>query len=118
MLHVQRSSSHIFSGSKLIIPRKEDLLSAGSIINLIKKHKIDLVTLPPSYQALIKESLQKHTHINFCREPLNVALAKEAQSRGVRVFNAYGPTENTVCITMSPNPVLPGGTVTIGKPID
>jgi len=115
------SCSEIFTalltGSKLVIPRKEDLLSTDAITGLIKKHHIDLVTLPPSYQVLIKDSLKYIPILISAGEPLNGALAKETQSQGVRVFNAYGPTENTVCVSMTDQPVLEDGTVTIGKPI-
>ncbi len=115
------SCSEIFttllSGGRLIMTPKEDLLSEDFLGEIIKSQKIDVVTLPPSYQELVKKDLSDLKNLISAGEKLNGSLAKELQEKGVRVFNAYGPTENTVCVSMTDNPVLPDGTVTIGKPI-
>ncbi len=108
----------LVSGGRLVIPKKEDLLSIESIGDLIRKQRIDVAVLPSSFQVLIKDSLKELDTLVSAGEPLNVALAKEIQSNGVKLFNAYGPTENTVCVTISDDPLLPDGTVTIGKPIN
>ncbi|MBK8551803.1 MAG: amino acid adenylation domain-containing protein [Ignavibacteria bacterium] len=107
----------LLSGANLIIPRKEDLLSIESMAALIRNQNIDVATLPSSYQLMIKESLKNIRTMISAGEPLNAALATELQTAGVRVFNAYGPTENSVCVTNTDNPVLQDGSVTIGKPI-
>ena len=55
------SCSEIFttllSGGCLILPQKKDLLSAEEFEKLINKHKVEVATLPPSYQHVVKDSL-------------------------------------------------------------
>jgi len=50
-------------------------------------------------------------------EPLNIPLAQSFQDQGIKVLNGYGPTENTIGITMSAQPILDNDLVTIGKPV-
>ncbi|MDX5418201.1 MAG: amino acid adenylation domain-containing protein [Hymenobacteraceae bacterium] len=107
----------LLSGGCLVIPTKEDILSAESLSKLIKENNIAVVTLPPSYQHVIKEELSTLKTVVSAGEALNVELAKLIQSKGIRLVNAYGPTENTVCVSLSDDPVLKDGTVTIGKPL-
>jgi acyl-coenzyme A synthetase/AMP-(fatty) acid ligase/acyl carrier protein len=50
-------------------------------------------------------------------EPLNREDGKYLQGKGIRLINAYGPTENTVCTTLTDQPIREDNVVTIGKPI-
>ncbi|WP_106531354.1 non-ribosomal peptide synthetase [Chitinophaga niastensis] len=114
------SCSEIFvtllSGGCLILPEKADLLSASRFNVLINKEAVDIITLPPSYQHIMKEALRNIKTIVSAGEALNREDGVYIQSQGVRLINAYGPTENTVCITMSDNPIRENN-ITIGKPI-
>ncbi|RDV10381.1 non-ribosomal peptide synthetase, partial [Pontibacter diazotrophicus] len=107
----------LMSGGCLVIPTKKDVLSVESLSRLIKESNVAVVTLPPSYQHVIKDELSTLKTIVSAGEALNIELARLIQSKGIRLVNAYGPTENTVCVSLSADPVLEDGTVTIGKPL-
>lgn len=115
------SSSEFFtallSGGCLVLPQKKDLLSAEDFEKLINKHKVEIATLPPSYQHVVKDSLGTIKTIISAGEPLTEAIGRYLQSKGIRLFNGYGPTENTVCVSMSDDPIKDDHTIVIGKPI-
>ncbi|QNK64693.1 non-ribosomal peptide synthase/polyketide synthase [Pedobacter sp. PAMC26386] len=108
----------LLSGGVLVLPQKEDLLSAESFGAMVKKHQVEVVTLPPSYQHLVKDVLGPVTTVVSAGEPLNREDARYIKAKGVRVINAYGPTENTVCTSLTDEPILENNTVVIGKPIE
>ncbi|RBL90699.1 non-ribosomal peptide synthetase [Chitinophaga flava] len=107
----------LLSGGVLVLPEKEDLLSQERFTTLINTHEVELVTLPPSYQHIIKEHTGTIKTIVSAGEPLNREDGKYLQSKGIRVVNAYGPTENTVCTTLTETPIRKDNTVVIGTPI-
>jgi amino acid adenylation domain-containing protein len=115
------SCSEIFtallSGGCLVLPQKKDLLSIEEFEKLINKHKVKVATLPPSYQNVVKDALRTLKTVISAGEPLNVSLGRYLQSKGIRVMNAYGPTENTVCVSMSDDPIKENNVTVIGKPI-
>ncbi len=107
----------LLSGGSLVLPTKEDLLSSEAFEKLVNKHKVEVVVLPPSYQHIIKDSLGTIKTIVSAGEPLNEAIGRYIQSKGIRLVNAYGPTENTVCATLTDNPLRENNSIVIGKPI-
>ena len=48
---------------------------------------------------------------------MNETTGKYLQSKGIRLINGYGPTENTVCTSMSDDPIKENHVIVIGKPI-
>jgi amino acid adenylation domain-containing protein len=115
------SISEIFNalatGGHLVIPQKEDLLSSERFGELLTKHNIEIATLPASFQLVMKEQLTGLKTVVSAGEALNPEMARYLQQAGVRLINAYGPTEGTVCATISEDPLKPDGMVTIGKPM-
>jgi amino acid adenylation domain-containing protein/non-ribosomal peptide synthase protein (TIGR01720 family) len=107
----------LLSGGCLVLCSKEDLLSADGLKNLINKHRIEVAVLPPSYQNVIIDSLGTLKTIVSAGEPLNEGLGRRIQAQNVRLVNAYGPTENTVCVSLTDSPILEDGVIVIGKPI-
>ncbi|MEM8908945.1 MAG: amino acid adenylation domain-containing protein, partial [Bacteroidota bacterium] len=116
------SCSEIFtallSGGTLVIPTKEDLLDPDRLGRLLTDQEVDIVTLPPSYQVVMKERLKSLKKLVSAGEQLNAALTQELNAAGVKVINAYGPTENTVCVSLTSEPILQNGDITIGKPLN
>ncbi|MEO7766357.1 MAG: non-ribosomal peptide synthetase, partial [Ferruginibacter sp.] len=106
------------SGGCLVIPGKDSLLSADAFEMLINKHNVEVAVLPTSFQHLVKDSLGTIKTIVSAGEPLNEATGKYIQSQGIRLINAYGPTENSVCTTFSDDPIKSNQVVVIGKPIN
>ena len=105
----------LISRGCLVLCHKEDLLSAEGFEDLVNEHKIELATLPSSFQQMIKESLGTIKTIVSAGEALNVEIARYMNSNGVRVINAYGPTELTVCASLTDDPIKENNLVTIGK---
>jgi amino acid adenylation domain-containing protein/non-ribosomal peptide synthase protein (TIGR01720 family) len=107
----------LLNGGRLVLCPKEVLLDTSRCCRLLNEQQVDLVVLPPSYQAIIKDEILPVKTIVSAGEALNAALARELMQKGIKLINAYGPTENTVCALLSEDPVHSTGCVTIGRPI-
>jgi len=105
------------SGASLFIPTEKERMNVDLLIDLIEINGIDVVNLAPSYQALLKGRNISLKVLKSMGEPLNIPLAQSFQDQGIKVLNGYGPTENTIGITMSAQPILDNDLVTIGKPV-
>ncbi|QEM10873.1 non-ribosomal peptide synthetase [Mucilaginibacter rubeus] len=105
------------SGGCLVLCRKEAILSAEEFKKLLAKQKVELAVIPPSFQQAIADSLGTVKTIVSAGEALNENIGRYIQSQGVRLINAYGPTENTVCATLTDDPVREDKIITIGRPI-
>jgi amino acid adenylation domain-containing protein len=108
----------LLNGGQLVLADSSELLDAVLLKHLLIRQKIELVTLPTSYQLVIREELGSLKTLVSAGEMLNAGLALEIMAKGIRLVNAYGPTETTVCATMSESPVGAHGVVNIGRPID
>nr|HMS64746.1 non-ribosomal peptide synthetase [Ignavibacteria bacterium] len=106
----------LLSGGSLVLCRKEDLLTSEGFEKLINKHSIDLAVLPSTFQNIIKESTGTISTIVSAGEALNIETGTYFQSKGIRLINAYGPTEITVCASLSDDPVKENNIITIGRP--
>ncbi len=107
----------LITGGALVIPIKEDILLTERLIEMINREKIFVATLPPSYLEVLSDQELHIGTIISAGEALTYELASRIRAKGIRLINAYGPTESTVCATMTDDPVQQTGSVTIGKPI-
>ncbi|MEH2130686.1 MAG: amino acid adenylation domain-containing protein [Nostoc sp.] len=104
------------AGACLYLAKKETLLPSQDLVNFLTEHKISHITLPPSALSLLPEAaLPDCQTIVVAGEACPTELVTQWATRG-HFFNAYGPTESTVCASIAvcqPNGKKP----TIGKPL-
>jgi amino acid adenylation domain-containing protein len=107
----------LLSGGSLVLCKKEAILSAEEFKKLLDKQKVELAVIPPSFQQAIADSLGTVKTIVSAGEALNETTGRYLQSQGVRLINAYGPTESTVCATLTDEPIRTDKIIVIGRPI-
>ncbi|MEH2104794.1 amino acid adenylation domain-containing protein [Nostoc sp.] len=98
------SVSEIFvalcSGASLYLGTQDCLRPGADLMRLLQEQSITHVTLPPTALAAFpKEELPNLQILIVAGEACNPKLIAE-WSKGRRFFNAYGPTESTVCATV------------------
>ncbi|NEO29118.1 MAG: amino acid adenylation domain-containing protein [Symploca sp. SIO3C6] len=104
------------SGASLCLATQESLLPGPDLLERLRQDRITHVTLPPSaLAAMAVEKLPDLKVMVVAGEATSVELAQQ-WSDGISFFNAYGPTESTVCATMAPY-VRGSGKLPIGRPI-
>ncbi|WNV05425.1 amino acid adenylation domain-containing protein [Candidatus Methylospira mobilis] len=115
--------SALYAGACLIIPQSNHALFAVGSQAITKSINASVITLPPAVLCSLEpEAFRDIETLVVAGETCPPSLAARF-SAGRRMINAYGPTEATVCATMSRplDPVLDGGVypgaVTIGSPI-
>jgi amino acid adenylation domain-containing protein len=104
-LSFDASISEIFmalvAGASLCVATTDDLLPGRNLTRLLRDRAITTVTLPPSVLAVLPaEELPDLQTIIVAGEACPPDLVARWAS-GRRFFNAYGPTEATVCATIA-----------------
>ncbi|VEP15782.1 conserved hypothetical protein [Hyella patelloides LEGE 07179] len=114
------SVSEIFialtSGATLVLATAESLMPGADLRQTLTQFEITHVTLPPSALSVLpSDKFPALSQIIVAGETCSTELVKQ-WSNGRCFFNAYGPTESTVCATVakiSDSNTKP----TIGRPI-
>ena len=89
------------SGGTLYLATKDALMPGQPLIERLRDDAITHVTLPPSALAVLPDvELPKLQTIVVGGEAISVELMKQ-WSAGRNFFNAYGPTETSVCATIA-----------------
>ncbi|MCL2782203.1 MAG: AMP-binding protein, partial [Actinomycetia bacterium] len=106
------------SGATLVVAPGSELLPGAPLAGLAARERISHVTLPPSALAVMApEDLASCRSVIVAGAAFPATLAQH-WARGRRLINAYGPSEATVCASLSaPLPALPGEPVPIGRPV-
>ncbi|MFL5355870.1 amino acid adenylation domain-containing protein, partial [Archangium sp.] len=106
--------STLLAGACLVLASREELLPDVPLRTLLEKHSVTAATLTPSVLAqLSAEGLPKLETIISAGEALPQAVARR-WTKGRTLLNAYGPTEVTICASIS-GPADPEH-LTIGRP--
>lgn len=100
----------LLAGACLVLAPAGRLLPGDALVALINQAGVTHATLPPSaLAAMPAQALPTLRTLIVAGEPCPPHLV-EQWSAGRRMINAYGPTESTVCATMSEplsGPVVP-----------
>ncbi len=122
-LSFDASVSEIFmallAGATLVLPDKQTIASTNVFETYLQQQAITVVTLPPVYlHALDKEKLHGLRVLITAGEAAYVSDAV-ACSQFCQYFNAYGPTECSVCVAVYEVSQADAGrtSIPIGKPI-
>ena len=104
------------SGATLYLGTKDSIMPGTPLVESLRNYGITHVTLPPSALTVLpNEELPNLQTIIVAGEACSSELIKQ-WSVGRNFFNAYGPTEASVCATIAKcNPE--DEKVTIGRPI-
>jgi len=104
------------SGASLYIGTQDSLRPGTDLMQFLREQSITQVTLPPTALAALPiAELPNLQTLIVAGEACNLKLIAE-WSKGRRFFNAYGPTESTVCATVAE--YISGDTqLTIGRAI-
>jgi amino acid adenylation domain-containing protein len=87
-------------GAKLCLARQDALLPGPALIRLLREQAITTVTLSPSVLAVLPaDELPGLRTLITAGEACSADLVMN-WAGGRRFFNAYGPTEGTVCATV------------------
>ncbi|RQS49709.1 amino acid adenylation domain-containing protein, partial [Burkholderia sp. Bp8984] len=103
------------AGATLVLPPADGRANVERFGELIAADRISVVTVTPSLLATLAAVPASLKTVVSVGEALPERIADQYASR-CRFLNAYGPTEATVCATISA-PLSAGMRVTIGKPI-
>jgi len=104
------------SGARLCLGIRESLLPGSALIQLLHQQSITHMTLPPSgLAALPIEQLPALRTLIVAGEACSANLVAQWSKRR-RFFNAYGPTESTICATVAEYTDC-SEQISIGRPI-
>ncbi len=115
---VSEWTTALLSGARLQL-LTSNMISADELINTINHYQISHITLTPSYLKLLPQiDMPSLTTLILAGEHNDNTLIKQWRNK-LQLFNAYGPSEATVCATYAnlsaSTTIFPN---LIGKPIN
>lgn len=112
----------LFSGATLVLVEKTTIEQPQRFLEYLNRYAVNVITLPPVYlRALNCPRLPTIKTLITAGEPANPEDVHFYYSNGINYFNAYGPTEVSVCATIEPinqESLVEDGYVAIGAPLN
>ncbi|WP_037827254.1 non-ribosomal peptide synthetase, partial [Streptomyces sp. NRRL B-1347] len=114
--HVSEVWSALLSGARVVIAPLERMMPGDPLVALVAEQGITHIDLPPAGLAVMPDgSLPEGGTLIVGGEASSPALVRRWY-RDRRMINSYGPTEATVCASMS-DPIADPTIPPIGRPI-
>lgn len=109
----------LLCGASIVVVPEEMKRNGVRLFSFLKCNRVTVITLPPSYLRVIdKNNLAFLNRLILAGEALHKNDVLDIP-RHIRVFNAYGPTETSVCATIHEIKLdyVESERVPIGKPL-
>ncbi|MFI2606494.1 amino acid adenylation domain-containing protein [Kitasatospora sp. NPDC018619] len=106
----------LLTGARAVLGDADQLLPGPSLAALVAEQGVTHLTLPPTALAVLApDALPEGTTLVVAGEACPPDLVEHWSAR-LRMVNAYGPTESTVCASMS-EPLAGRTTPPLGRPV-
>ncbi|MBL1102880.1 AMP-binding protein, partial [Streptomyces coffeae] len=105
----------LLAGATLVVPRPDQIIGDG-VVALIDRERVSHAMLPPAFIATLDPATVPTLRALITGGEACPPDVAARWSRGRRMLNAYGPTESTVCATLSA-PLSGEIAAPIGRPI-
>jgi amino acid adenylation domain-containing protein/non-ribosomal peptide synthase protein (TIGR01720 family) len=106
------------SGARLVLCADDASRAGDGLAALLAERRITHVTLPPSTLAALPDRAYPDLRVVISAgEACTRELARKWITPGRRFYNAYGPTESTICATIEEASAEEPGVLTIGRPL-
>ncbi|WP_018355175.1 non-ribosomal peptide synthetase, partial [Mycolicibacterium hassiacum] len=106
----------LLRGGRVVVVGDTVVGSPEEFHDVLVRERVTVLTQTPSAVGMLSPDGLEHTALVVVGEACRPEVV-DRWAPGRLMINAYGPTETTMCVTISA-PLAPGHTVPIGSPVD